>query len=426
MSVANSSPPYIVGPARLVFLDGLRGLAALYVTLHHAALMIPPGGLSGPGLAIRFFLRHGHGAVAVFIVLSGYCLMLPAARDPSGHYPTNFGAFLRRRARRILPPYFGALVFCWILIALIPDLGHPANRPWDRALPAFGPGVIVSHLLLVHNLSERWLFKIDPPLWSVATEWQIYFLFPVFVGLWRRSGLLAAIAGGFAIGYAVAALAIPLKNPGLRELCPWFAGLFTLGMASALVTHRHPSVTENGWIRGGLVAAGLGLVAIICAGLALAGTDDRNFMLTDPLIGVLMAGLLARWSRRALPTALGPRLPLLRLLEGRTAVALGTISFSLYLTHYPLLALGDAVLRRWQFSPDARLWVLVLVVSPAILLAAAFFHRVFERPFQSKSPQPTGETPGECSDRHHVFVSRRRSFPVVARAEREEQHVFDP
>ncbi|AGA26706.1 acyltransferase family protein [Singulisphaera acidiphila] len=426
MSIANASPPDLVGPVRLAFLDGIRGLAALYVTLHHAALMIPPGGLSGPGLAVRFFLRHGHGAVAVFIVLSGYCLMLPTARDPSGHYPTSFGTFLRRRARRILPPYFGSLVFCWVLIALIPDLGHPASRPWDRALPAFRPGVIASHLFLVHNLSERWLFKIEPPLWSVATEWQIYFLFPVLVGLWRRCGLLAAIAGGFAIGYAVAALAIPLKNPALRELCPWFAGLFTLGMASALAAHRHPSVSENRWIRGGLVAVGLGLVAITCAGLAIAGTDDRNFMLIDPLIGVLMAGLLVRWSRRALPTAVGPRLPLLRLLEGQVAVALGTISFSLYLIHYPLLALGDAVLRRWQFSPDARLWVLVLVASPAILLAAALFHLVFERPFQSRSLQPAGEPLGNRSGRTIVSISGQRCASGANRAEKARLHASEP
>ncbi|WP_406696000.1 acyltransferase [Singulisphaera sp. Ch08] len=390
MPVSIAPPTIIVKPPRLLFLDGIRGLAALYVTLHHAALMIPPGELSGPGLTVRFLLRHGHGAVAVFIVLSGYCLMLPAACDSSGRLPSDFGGFLRRRARRILPPYFGALLFCWILIALIPDLGHPARSPWDRALPAFSPGVIVSHLFLVHNLSAHWLFKIAPPLWSVATEWQIYFLFPLLVTLWRRNGHLAAIAASFAIGYSVAALAIPLKNPALREMCPWFAGLFTLGMVAALAAHRHPSVIENGrMFRGGPVAIGLVLIAITCTGLALAGTDDRNFMLTDPIIGVLMAGLLVRWTRSTSPGASRPQLPLLRLLQRRWAVALGTISYSLYLIHYPLIALGDAVMRRWLLLPETRLWGLILIVAPSILLAAALFHRIFERPFQA-APENSG------------------------------------
>ncbi|SIO61783.1 Peptidoglycan/LPS O-acetylase OafA/YrhL, contains acyltransferase and SGNH-hydrolase domains [Singulisphaera sp. GP187] len=393
MPTTKPHSPNATHPPRLPFLDGIRGLAALYVTLHHAALMIPPAGLSGPVLAIRFFLRHGHGAVAVFIVLSGYCLMLPVACDPLSRAPFKWGAFFKRRARRILPAYFGALFFCWILVALIPDFGHSQRSPWDRALPVASPGVIASHVLLVHNLSERWIFKIDPPMWSVATEWQIYLLFPLLVGLWRRTGIVTTIASGFAIGFAVAALAIPLKNSALRELCPWFAGLFTLGMAAALAAHASPLIRERGGTRRFVLAVSPIVVALLCAGVAFAGTDDRDFMITDPIIGVLMAGLLVRWTRRAVSGGAGPRLPLLRLLECRAAITLGTISYSLYLIHYPLLALGDAVLRRGSFSPDARLLVLVLVASPAILLASFLFHRVFERPFTSSWRQPTGASP---------------------------------
>jgi peptidoglycan/LPS O-acetylase OafA/YrhL len=387
MSAAKWTSPNLLEPPRLPFLDGLRGIAALYVALHHAALMIPPQGLSGSVVAVRFLLRHGHGAVAVFIVLSGYCLMLPAACDPSGRASIHVRAFLKRRARRIFPPYFGALILCWILIGSIPDLDHPSRSPWDRALPATGTGIVASHLLLVHNLSERWIVKIDPPMWSVATEWQIYLLFPILVGLWRRSGIVAAIAGAFAVGYGVAALANPLNNPALGELCPWFAGLFALGMAAALASHGDRNARGS----VGVVAVGLGFVALVLAGLALAATHDRKFMIADPIVGAAMACLLVRWTRRAAPGATEPRLPLLRLLEGRSAGALGSISYSLYLIHYPLLAAGDAILRRWQFGPEARLWTLILGASPLILLAATLFHRVFERPFLSGQRRPTRE-----------------------------------
>ena len=71
--------------------------------------------------------RHGHYAVAVFIVLSGFCLMLPVTRDPNGRLPGGFAAYLGRRARRILPPYYAALGMCWIAIALIPALRQPAH-----------------------------------------------------------------------------------------------------------------------------------------------------------------------------------------------------------------------------------------------------------------------------------------------------------
>src|SRR4051794_20575862 len=63
------------GRALLPFLDGMRGLAALYVTLHHAAIMVPPDGMSWGPLRLVLCLYMGHAAVSVFIVLSGYCLM---------------------------------------------------------------------------------------------------------------------------------------------------------------------------------------------------------------------------------------------------------------------------------------------------------------------------------------------------------------
>src|SRR5438270_2616521 len=112
MPAAPRRPP----APRLPFLDGLRGLAAVYVVLHHAAMMVPPAGLGGVGSAARFVFRHGHYAVAVFIVLSGYCLMLPVARDPCGRLPGGVVGYLGRRARRILPPYYAALGLGWLLI----------------------------------------------------------------------------------------------------------------------------------------------------------------------------------------------------------------------------------------------------------------------------------------------------------------------
>src|SRR3954462_13179518 len=87
--------------SRLDFLDGLRGLAALYVVLHHAALEVPGGSLSPVSGIFRGLLRQGHFAVAVFIVLSGYCLMRPVASDPSGRVRGGWRAYLLRRARRI-------------------------------------------------------------------------------------------------------------------------------------------------------------------------------------------------------------------------------------------------------------------------------------------------------------------------------------
>src|SRR5579871_2999498 len=107
-------------PDRLPFLDGLRGLAAAYVVLHHAALEVPAVGLPRTAALVHGLFRHGHYAVAVFIVLSGFCLMRPVLRNPSHGLPGGFLAYVGRRARRILPAYYAALGVCWMLIAWVP------------------------------------------------------------------------------------------------------------------------------------------------------------------------------------------------------------------------------------------------------------------------------------------------------------------
>ena len=92
---------------KLLFLDGMRGLTALYVLLFHLYI---PAGLSSAVQHGLSWLRFGHYAVGVFIVLSGYSLMLPVARSQDGRIPGGVVDFFKRRARRILPPYYAAIV----------------------------------------------------------------------------------------------------------------------------------------------------------------------------------------------------------------------------------------------------------------------------------------------------------------------------
>ncbi|HEY2155860.1 MAG TPA: acyltransferase, partial [Isosphaeraceae bacterium] len=193
---------------RLAFLDGLRGLAALYVVLFHAMVEAHASGRSGSAPAVAAFaaLRHGHYAVAVFVVLSGYCLMWPVARDPEGRLDGGIARYLGRRARRIIPPYYAALGLCWLLAATVPALGRPGGGPWDVALPSGGAGVVASHLLLVQNWGPGWIYRVDPPAWTVATEWQIYWLFPALIALRRWVGMAATVAIAFGLGWAIAGL----------------------------------------------------------------------------------------------------------------------------------------------------------------------------------------------------------------------------
>jgi len=371
-----------VSPDRLPFLDGLRGFAALYVLLHHAALAVSPAGLHGqPLLTVRFLLRHGHAVVGIFIVLSGYCLARPLVLNPESRTRLNLRSFLWRRARRIYPPYLAALCLSLVLIQAVPGLAKPQRVPWDRALPSVGNGIVTSHVLLFHNLSNHWIYKIDPPMWSIATEWQIYLCFPALVVVWNRLGMRTCVASAFFVGFGVAALAGPLTNSAIQELCPWFLGLFALGMASAFGSSAQvPASRQRGAIS---LDISLGVLSVGCLWLAMgcATRQGRQFLLIDPLVGLGTALLLMRWARRSTWDSQRPIPPLLPLLGSRFAVWLGSISYSLYLVHYPLLALADSRLRELGLHDIERFWTLLLVVSPLVLGVAALFHLVFERPF---------------------------------------------
>src|SRR4051794_7176791 len=126
---------------RLTGLDGVRGLAALLVVVHHVFLRAFPGYpvYRAPFWAAWFI--YGRFAVVVFIVLSGFSLALSPARH--GWRLDGGLRFARRRAWRILPPYWAALAFSLALAWLIVP-------PPGQSVPG-GKSVLVNGLL-VQNL----------------------------------------------------------------------------------------------------------------------------------------------------------------------------------------------------------------------------------------------------------------------------------
>ena len=98
------------GIARIEWLDGVRALAAIYVMLHHIYLHVFPGFPESPGPFGLGWLMYGQLAVVVFIVVSGFSLGLAPARG-GNRLKDGASGFFQRRAWRILPPYWVALLF---------------------------------------------------------------------------------------------------------------------------------------------------------------------------------------------------------------------------------------------------------------------------------------------------------------------------
>jgi peptidoglycan/LPS O-acetylase OafA/YrhL len=171
------------GPTRVPWLDGVRGAAAMFVVAHHMWLAVWPAFPRDSGPWWLGPLLYGHLAVAVFIVVSGFSLALAPLRN-GGVLPGGARRFIRRRAWRILPAY-------WVALALSTLVGATVLHS------VTGGGGAIARTLVVHGLLVQDAIGSQAPngaFWSIAIEWQIYFLFPLILWIARRRGFEAAAA----------------------------------------------------------------------------------------------------------------------------------------------------------------------------------------------------------------------------------------
>lgn len=347
---------------------------ALYVVHHHLAAHIEWQATDPrfPQQVLNSF-KYGHYAVVVFIVLSGYCLMLPVLRD-GGTIRKGMANFFQRRARRILPPYFAALFLSGLLGLLAqavtgkPVEGLSSVRDW------------VAHLFLVHNLSRDTAYTINGPLWSIATEWQIYFFFPLLLlPIWRRFGDVPAIFTGMAVG-----LGIWLAIPTFVLACPWFIAFFALGMVAA-----HVNFGANADRFKNVPLAKIGLALALCTYVTIRVFDDLSwhsapkdqgpwFIITDHIFAIVTFCFLVHGTRATLENRPSR---FVRFCTLRPLLWIGAFSYSLYLIHEPLLNVVSGVIHKMQLPGSIQYVLLCLSVFPLAIGSAYLFFLLFEKPF---------------------------------------------
>lgn len=356
-----------------MFLDGLRGLAALVVVIFHAGLYTGHTGELADSAPIAESITRTIGTYGVptFMILSGFVLTLPVATRPGPRSKHAFWAYIGRRARRILPPYYISLLIFLGLIALVPALQIDSNTAWDNKVPVTAGG-IASHLLVVHNWNTDWFSQINGPAWSVATGWQLYILFPlVLLPIWRRFGGLSMLNVATVGGVAITIFVPPAAAGGL-----WYATLFAMGMLAA-----------NAVVRGiRIPALSLLTVAATCSTLCILASRPIFYPLfggvfdigAGMLIGVAVSLLLIRLA----PSAPDSRYFGLRnALERDRVVHLGTWSYSLYLVHSPILAATNLWLITLDISIPVHFAIQLFVAVTLACVLAYLFHITVERRF---------------------------------------------
>jgi peptidoglycan/LPS O-acetylase OafA/YrhL len=355
--------PGATGPGRVIGLDGIRGLAALYVVLYHTFLRAWSGypGANHPPLWATW-LSHGRGAVAMFIALSGFSLGLHPAR--SGWRFTSLATYAHRRAWRILPPYWAALgfslVMTWFVLA---QPGWPV--PNGKSVVVYG--------LLVQDV-----FAVGSPnraFWSIAIEAQLYVLLPLLLLLVRRVSARAMVSLVAAIVVTIGVLGphAPLINSALVKFTPDLAVLFAVGLLAAGILTAGERTRSRPWAGYALVAAVPAIVLMVVRGSVWS---YFNLFWLDlawaPAIGCFLAAIATSRPR-----------PVVRFLDSRVLRSLGSCSYSLYLTHVPIvIAVSYGLVLGRVTSGTPMFFVLVAILLPLTVCFARMFAAVFEIPFQ--------------------------------------------
>src|SRR3954454_8164809 len=347
---------------RLAGLDGLPGLAALFVVVNHIFLRTFPGYPKDRAPFWAGWFIYGRFAVVVFIVLSGFSLALAPSRH--GWRLDSVTRFAYRRARRILPAYWAALAFSLAVAWLVVP-------PPGQGLPT-GKSVVVNGLLVQNIVGAP---SPNRSFWSMAVEAQLYVAFPLLLLMVRRFGAFVMVA---AVTLLVAAVGIVGPNVSRLDTFviqspPDLAALFALGILAAGIVGASEARRSWPWGWLALAAAAPVLAAIWWRGSAWT---LGHLLWVDLALGPAIACLLA-----ALATGRPARL--VRLLDARPVRSLGVSSYSLYLTHGPIVVVvyERIVAGRIRQGVPAFVVSLVLVVPLTIVFARAFA-ALFEAPFR--------------------------------------------
>ncbi|MDX3247562.1 acyltransferase [Streptomyces sp. ME18-1-4] len=342
-------------------LDGLRGLAALYVVLFHCWLYTFPGYPDSSAPPWLDGLMFGRLAVVFFLVLSGFSLAISPARHGWG--PGGVVQFLRRRAWRILPPYWAALVMSLIISWFVVPASH------------FGPPTGSS--ILVYGLLGQDMFTAPTPngaFWSIGVEAELYLLFPLLLLVRRRWGAAVLVAAVTlpVIGRGLMAVgASPVE--GSNWLAPHLAPVFVAGMVGAGIVVASERVRRLPWGWFAVLAA---LPVLVLGVLRGSVWTVNHYFWVDLAVAPAMTMLIAA-------VATGRPAVLVRLLTARPVRSLGGFSYSLYLIHLPIVM---AVIRRVAphfVSPGLPTFGFTLLVAlPVSVVGAWFFARIFEMPFK--------------------------------------------
>jgi peptidoglycan/LPS O-acetylase OafA/YrhL len=349
--------------SRMRSLDGLRGVAAAVVVVHHSLLAVPAlasayypsaGDEFSPAAWMAIFTPFhvvwgGGEAVFVFFVLSGLVLTLPSVSET-----VSWRRYYPSRLIRLYLPVAAAVLFGYLLVLLVPRSEPEGLSRWLAARPNPAGTGVLQDLSLVFGIT-----RVISPFWSLRWEVVFSLALPVFVwfGIYFRRFWYAKV---------VAILAVVLVGSVLVDDALTYLPMFAAGtlIAVHLDTLRRAAdrIPTWGWY------ALLAVVVLALSSRWLIGS------FSSPPGGAPGSTVIALVGAAGVVFMSAFWRPAVHFLQKRSIHWLGTISFSLYLVHEPIV-----IATAYLLGPG-RGWLTLPIAAPISVFVAWLFFRCVERP----------------------------------------------
>lgn len=362
-------------------LNGLRGLAALYVLIGHARWLLWEGFSEGYKhhlgdynlfntclVYLLSIFSKGHIAVMLFFVLSGFVIHYSTIKK--GQRKLNLKEYFTRRFLRIYPP----LLFCMVLTLLLDLCGkyifgysiYFHNTPiltinqsieghlsWQTA---------IGNLLMLQSVYTH-VWGSNGPLWSLMYEWWFYMLYPVMFIIYSKNRLLLYLCVSLLfVAASTGVLENKLASTIFNYLLCWSLGAF---LADVLLKRLNLL-----WL-----AVPLG----ICIIEFFAGHYYPSIYMTaiyDTLTGFIFVALifLLLKAKSLLFTH--------RVLTSFDV--LGDYSYTLYVIHVPILVLINGIVLNYTGNLMPANFTIMFLSIVLVLFIAYYAHFLTEIPFRKK------------------------------------------
>ena len=341
----------------LPFLDGLRGLAALWVIAAHSLYLSSSD--------FKYFNR-GDIAVDLFMIMSGFLMAYHyyarEDKEPWGE-PRTWLKFYVRRFFRIAPLYYALLLFFFVIGPQIAEwrmgLAFHFNDTYTdpiRFLDRTWQNILM-HVSFLFGLSKMYVVRTVMPDWSISVEMQFYWAFPFLILLFRRYYFVLAVPILYALSYKCNAF---LYHDGYMKpsLLPMSLQFFMLGMLLALFNRYR--------------ADRLKATAALVVAFGLAWKTEERFIIAIVLLITLLLT----------PNSLGrPFKCVARLLGSRLSTWLADMSYSAYLIHMGFMMPLAYLCTQWEQylhlpGPLRALVLFVLTVMCTYSVSMVLFHAI--------------------------------------------------